>query len=100
MRLATYEIHGFYPFRHVDLDVIAFVRYGEDYLDVTELYAFSSRRGCMVKASPRLALKFQEANWVRLEQACEDHIRAQAEICRELRDSVRECVDVKEGCAA
>lgn len=81
---STFEIHGLYGFRHVDLDVVATIQHSEDYLDVTELFVFSSRKNCMVKASPRLTLAFQEKNWERLEEACQDHMRDQAEIYREI----------------
>lgn len=87
-RYSTCEFYGLYGFRHVDLDIVATVVYGNDYLDVTEMSVYSSRRGEMVKASDRLTLAFQERHWDQIEAACEDHARKQAEMYRETREEI------------
>lgn len=80
------EFHGALNCRMTTLDVVAVMEYAEDYLDIRELLVVSARRNELVRASDRLALRFQEENWSFLESYCKGEARALAEYYRDLRE--------------
>jgi hypothetical protein len=86
MRESFFQFEGSLNFRFTTLDVVATIAYDLDgYLDIREMFVKSDRRNCLVPASPRLMLAFQEANWNYLQLEAYRHSRDTAEYCADLR---------------